>query len=1698
MKKKSLLLLIALLWGMVLGAQPSFTANDVVLPYEGTFRPGSNLGVFPPWLDEQLGEIAAGNPAIGVDGVGIKAIRPALFEHFVEQYGYELKVPTYQFFDQLGLKDNTLIVGFPSVEHSDPTQYCPGVPSELFANLYLDIWDNGEQGTPVNDQNYYALYIYKLVQLYGPYIRFWEIWNEPGFDYTGARGWAEPGQPGNWWENNPNPCDYKLRAPIFHYIRILRISYEVIKTLDPNAYVTLSGVGFPSFLDAILRNTDNPVDGSVTADYPKGGGAYFDVMGYHAYPHFDGSLRYWDNTIQDFAYIRHSDGAADGLIRSQDLFREVLNNYGYNGQTYPRKLWIITECNIPRKAFGEYIGSDESQRNFMIKAYLQCVINDILQLHVYKIGEDAKPNNTQFEFDLMGLYEQLEGVDPYFATKTQAGIAYKTTSDLLFDSQYDAQRTAALNLPNGLRGSAFYDQYGNYTYVLWAETRTDRSEQASGVYSFPASLNIRHLIKREWDYSDHRQQNIIGPQSINLSGDPIFLTEVRFTADQYTGCVPMTVNFSDQSQGSFIRRWTFEGGTPATATGTNPTVLFDTPGDHEVQLELLDANGHVIFSQKDRVFAQKTPQADFESYISGPMAVLTNLSDQEADDFIWDFGDGTSSTEPNPIKVYFEDGDYTIQLTASNECGANTKAYTINAHVPSTSLINYTAKDVIVPYDGPFRPGTNMGVYQGWSDEQLADISAGNVLEGVEGIGAKCVRPILDEKFMEKWGYDIRLDAFQHYVNLDLRDNTLMVGFPTEDHQDPNFYCANDQSELFENMYLDIWDNGENGTPVNEENYYARYLYEVAIRYKDFVKFWEIWNEPSFDYAGHGWKPPGIAGNWWDNNPNPCDYKLKAPIFHFVRLLRISYEVIKYVDPEAYVTLSGVAFPSFLDAILRNTDNPQDGQRANGYPHRGGAYFDVMGFHHYPHFDGSTSYYDVDLGQIVYQRHSDAAAAGIGRLQDEFRELLATYGYDGNQYPQKHWIVTEASLPRKPFGNYMGSAESQRNYLLKAFVSCMKREVRQLHVYKIGEEKHYDEADDEFQLMGLYQKLDNIAPYNQTVNDEGIAFKTASDLLYGTRFDPAKSSALNLPSTIDGGAFKDANGQYIYVLWAKTNVDFSEQASATYSFPPSFNLNQLSQRNWDYSTTGNAVNISPQTIPLSGAPIFLLENNTPLQPPTAAFISNKKLGCIPLAISFTDQSIHADSWSWSFPGATPASSSAQHPNVVYETPGVYPVSLEVRNAAGSHTFTYNDYIEVKTVPDATFSFTTNGPWVDFTSLVGYDDSIAYFWQFGDGYTTPGLDPDHFYFVNGDYTVQLTATNSCGSATTQQLVSLQNPPGADFTRVAYTDCPPHRIKFLDLSYSSPESWLWSFPGGQPTTSTERNPIVQYPEEGSYEAILIVSNGFGSDTLIQTYTLGGNVSTNLNLQLCPGENIIVNGTLYDENNPIGTEVFAGASLLGCDSLVNVQLTYQQASSTVLQENLCPGESLMVNGTLYDENNPVGTEIVAGSASGNCDSTIYVELSFDEISEAWLNPRICPGEAILVNGNIYDQTQSSGTEILTGANAQGCDSIVYVDLDFYTTASSTLSPTLCAGDFVLINGQVFNENNPIGTVYIPNAGTNNCDSIVEVNLSFHPPAVKIFEQSLCRDAEVVINGSVYNQANPSGVELLIGGSHLGCDST
>lgn len=77
--------------------------------------------------------------------------------------------------------------------------------------------------------------------------------------------------------------------------------------------------------------------------------------------------------------------------------------------------------------------------------------------------------------------------------------------------------------------------------------------------------------------------------------------------------------------------------------------------------------------------------------------------------------------------------------------------------------------------------------------------------------------------------------------------------------------------------------------------------------------------------------------------------------------------------------------------------------------------------------------------------------------------------------------------------------------------------------------------------------------------------------------------------------------------------------------------------------------------------------------------------CPGSSVQFNDLSLNnPETWQWSFPGGSPASSTQQNPLITYNQPGVYDVSLTVANDDGVHSITMEDYITVA-FPEASVS-----------------------------------------------------------------------------------------------------------------------------------------------------------------------------------------------------------------------------------------------------------------------------------------------------------------------------------------------------------------------------------------------------------------------------
>jgi PKD repeat protein len=98
--------------------------------------------------------------------------------------------------------------------------------------------------------------------------------------------------------------------------------------------------------------------------------------------------------------------------------------------------------------------------------------------------------------------------------------------------------------------------------------------------------------------------------------------------------------------------------------------------------------------------------------------------------------------------------------------------------------------------------------------------------------------------------------------------------------------------------------------------------------------------------------------------------------------------------------------------------------------------------------------------------------------------------------------------------------------------------------------------------------------------------------------------------------------------------------------------------------------------------------NTCAGAPVADFSGTPRTLCEGSTVTFTDLSTNTPTgWSWSFPGGTPATSTAQNPTITYNTAGTYNVTLTATNGSGSNPITKNNYITVKPISGSTLHTT---------------------------------------------------------------------------------------------------------------------------------------------------------------------------------------------------------------------------------------------------------------------------------------------------------------------------------------------------------------------------------------------------------------------------
>ena len=248
-----------------------------------------------------------------------------------------------------------------------------------------------------------------------------------------------------------------------------------------------------------------------------------------------------------------------------------------------------------------------------------------------------------------------------------------------------------------------------------------------------------------------------------------------------------------------------------------------------------------------------------------------------------------------------------------------------------------------------------------------------------------------------------------------------------------------------------------------------------------------------------------------------------------------------------------------------------------------------------------------------------------------------------------------------------------------------------------------------------------------------------------------------------------------------------------------------------------------------------------VQPPQALFAVGEELVCeLPKQIILENQSVGpADQYIWFFDGAQISTDSIPPP-VTINSFGRHDIRLIAINNQNGCRDTFDAFINTGI---AVADFSTPDVLGCGPHEVQFQNNssaavVSYAWEFGNGGTSSAAAPSFIYEESGLYSVKLKVTDAFGCVDSLTRTDYIRVGGANVNFVSDIEvgCPPLAATFTDSSTSANTvtNWQWDF--GDPTsasnTSNQQNPVHIYESEGQFDVTLIVTdNDNCTDTLTQ---------------------------------------------------------------------------------------------------------------------------------------------------------------------------------------------------------------------------------------------------------------------------
>lgn len=1110
---------------------------------------------------------------------------------------------------------------------------------------------------------------------------------------------------------------------------------------------------------------------------------------------------------------------------------------------------------------------------------------------------------------------------------------------------------------------------GNYTW-FWEFGDGNTSTQQLPVHNY-ANQGV-YPVKLTATGSNGCSYGYIQSRKVTVNG-----SSAAFVPDVVTGCPPLLVNFNNNSQNAAAYLWDFGNGD--TSTHVNPSYTYSSSGLYSVSLIAFDASGcrdTFIYPVKINV---SSPSLNYNPPppITGCAPFPINFADASgAASYLWDFGDGSTSTASNPYHVYMQPGIYTVALTTVMPNGG------CERHIPNLqTLIIDAAQPGFVysvspcpPYQVSFTDTSLNAVSWNWNFGWAGTSNQQNPVMTFPGPGTYSV----SLSVTTPGGCVTTLQAINSVLIEGLGAQATVFCTDTSAPFTAQFYANSSNATWW------LWDFGD-GTTSSLENPQHTFLstgpFTISLTIgNDSCQYTYVYPPVNFGggvnsgggLGGGGYTPPppvyhcapysvsfvnpvpGALSYIWDFGDGTTSTDLSVDHVYedsgkYVVMLYVfnsdgTIDTIPYSDTIYIVEPIrdfAISTTYLCTGVIVNVSSSQDASSYLWDFGAGNTNSTASASHIYPNVNAN---YMITLNVVDSNNCSSYVAKSFSVNSSNPIKSSIRRGCAGESVSFDVGNMNFASYTWD-FGD--GNSSFVRN---------------PVHTY----------ADSGIYLVSLSVTDINGCSLQYNIDNPIEIFNPVANFTYTT---PVVNCQVGTVIATFNNLSTGSNSWF----W-----DFGDGKIST----------QFSPSNAYYTSGNHSVTLIARKSVC--ADTLIIPNAVYGARLAADFTYSVTSDCVPAIIQCTDRSFDAVSWYWNFgDGDTSFSQNPAHTYNVNPRDSITLTVKSIYNCPASFS------LPAPQLTAASFSVLSSGGCAPFNAQFADSSSNAlnYFWQFGDGNSTTGYGAAHTYSQDGFYDVSLVVTGFSGCSDTLKLDSLieVNTPSAGFMTGLSHGCAPLLVNFIDSSKNAVK-WIWDLGNG--SISVNSNPSLIYTIPGLYSVSQIVEGKFGcrdtviadgfvnvsgaipdftvsSDSgcapLIIRFTNNSTGASSFIWNFGDGSKDSISDPVHIYASPgTFTPTLFVYDSTGCQSSVTWPFSIQVAASTVTQFSVFPlsgcaplkvsvdnsgtqADSLkwyMGDGTVVHGNNPIHlytapgsylVSLVASNSEGCSDSVVYTDTIF-----------------------------------------------------------------------------------------------------------------------------------------------------------